>query len=158
MSFQFHSVIKILSIPHFIEQPKAAALEFLTKFSFSQLSPHKKCVKWKKDCKQSFSLYALFALLNVMRKMGLEPTRCNHHKILSLARLPVPTLPLTDKLRSPSEYYNIIWKTDCQWLFCKICSNFLHNSSSYNNSTLSSSCIEYLLRIVLIYKILYWRV
>ena len=25
--------------------------------------------------------------------MGLEPTRCNHHKILSLARLPVPTLP-----------------------------------------------------------------
>ena len=28
-----------------------------------------------------------------MRKMGLEPTRCCHHKILSLARLPVPTLP-----------------------------------------------------------------
>ena len=28
-----------------------------------------------------------------MRKMGLEPTRCIHHKILSLARLPVPTLP-----------------------------------------------------------------
>ena len=28
-----------------------------------------------------------------MRKMGLEPTRCTHHKILSLARLPVPTLP-----------------------------------------------------------------
>ena len=25
--------------------------------------------------------------------MGLEPTRCNHHKILSLARLPIPTLP-----------------------------------------------------------------
>ncbi len=25
--------------------------------------------------------------------MGLEPTRCCHHKILSLARLPVPTLP-----------------------------------------------------------------
>ena len=30
----------------------------------------------------------------MMRKMGLEPTRCTHHKILSLARLPVPTLPL----------------------------------------------------------------
>ena len=30
-----------------------------------------------------------------MRKMGLEPTRCIHHKILSLARLPVPTLPQT---------------------------------------------------------------
>ena len=28
-----------------------------------------------------------------MRKKGLEPSRCNHHKILSLARLPVPTLP-----------------------------------------------------------------
>ena len=28
-----------------------------------------------------------------VRKMGLEPTRCNQHKILSLARLPIPTLP-----------------------------------------------------------------
>ena len=28
-----------------------------------------------------------------MRKMGLEPTRHECHKILSLARLPVPTLP-----------------------------------------------------------------
>ena len=28
-----------------------------------------------------------------MRKMGLEPTREYTHKILSLARLPVPTLP-----------------------------------------------------------------
>ena len=31
--------------------------------------------------------------LSLLRKMGLEPTRCTHHKILSLARLPVPTLP-----------------------------------------------------------------
>ena len=30
-----------------------------------------------------------------VRKMGLEPTRCKHHKILSLARLPIPTLPRT---------------------------------------------------------------
>ncbi len=30
-----------------------------------------------------------------MRKMGLEPTRPCGHKILSLARLPVPTLPRT---------------------------------------------------------------
>lgn len=29
----------------------------------------------------------------VLRKMGLEPTRHECHKILSLARLPVPTLP-----------------------------------------------------------------
>ena len=28
-----------------------------------------------------------------MRKMGLEPTRHGCHKILSLARLPIPTLP-----------------------------------------------------------------
>ena len=28
-----------------------------------------------------------------MRKMGLEPTRRDRHKILSLARLPIPTLP-----------------------------------------------------------------
>ena len=28
-----------------------------------------------------------------MRKMGLEPTRPCGHKILSLARLPIPTLP-----------------------------------------------------------------
>ena len=33
------------------------------------------------------------SVLDFMRKMGLEPTRCIHHKILSLARLPVPTLP-----------------------------------------------------------------
>ena len=32
-------------------------------------------------------------LFDVMRKMGLEPTRYCYHKILSLARLPVPTLP-----------------------------------------------------------------
>ena len=31
--------------------------------------------------------------LIVMRTMGLEPTRHECHKILSLARLPVPTLP-----------------------------------------------------------------
>ena len=30
-----------------------------------------------------------------MRKMGLEPTREYTHKILSLARLPIPTLPRT---------------------------------------------------------------
>ena len=29
-----------------------------------------------------------------MQKMGLEPTRYCYHKILSLARLPIPTLPL----------------------------------------------------------------
>ena len=36
-----------------------------------------------------------YLFLNVMRKMGLEPTRPDGHKILSLARLPIPTLPRT---------------------------------------------------------------
>ena len=36
-------------------------------------------------------------LKNVMRKMGLEPTRYCYHKILSLARLPIPTLPQTHR-------------------------------------------------------------
>ena len=52
----------------------------------------------------------LFALLIILRKMGLEPTRCNHHKILSLARLPVPTLPLS----APRKKYNSIIGTECQ--------------------------------------------
>ena len=32
-----------------------------------------------------------------MREMGLEPTRAYTHKILSLACLPIPALPLTRK-------------------------------------------------------------
>ncbi len=40
--------------------------------------------------------------------MGLEPTRYCYHKILSLARLPVPTLPpMQEKGLEPSLYcYN----------------------------------------------------
>ena len=34
-----------------------------------------------------------FLTLKILRKKGLEPSRPNGHKILSLARLPVPTLP-----------------------------------------------------------------
>ena len=36
---------------------------------------------------------------SLVRKKGLEPSRCNHHKILSLARLPIPTLPHSVVLR-----------------------------------------------------------
>lgn len=32
---------------------------------------------------------------SIMREMGLEPTRAYTHKILSLACLPIPALPLT---------------------------------------------------------------
>ena len=35
-----------------------------------------------------------------VRKMGLEPTRRDRHKILSLARLPIPTLPRTKSIIS----------------------------------------------------------
>ena len=38
-----------------------------------------------------------------MRKMGLEPTQLESYKILSLARLPVPTLP--HRLLKPSREY-----------------------------------------------------
>ena len=34
----------------------------------------------------------------IVRKMGLEPTRHGCHKILSLARLPIPTLPRTNEI------------------------------------------------------------
>ena len=39
-----------------------------------------------------------------MRKMGLEPTRPNGHKILSLARLPIPTLPQTVVFLTTQQY------------------------------------------------------
>ena len=63
-----------------------------------------------------------------MRKMGLEPTRYCYHKILSLARLPIPTLPHSD-----TKYYylasrkndNNIFPRQCQHDF-KICRNFLY--------------------------------
>ena len=49
--------------------------------------------KGKKIFRHNAKKTQVFQLESFMRKMGLEPTRCNHHKILSLARLPVPTLP-----------------------------------------------------------------
>ena len=56
------------------------------KFGF-MLNRHKKAALLSQD---SF-------LCVIVRKMGLEPTRLNSHKILSLARLPVPTLPRVNK-------------------------------------------------------------
>ena len=51
-----------------------------------------------------------------LRKMGLEPTRYCYHKILSLARLPVPTLPHN----APRKNDNTIIQNKCQFLFSKI--------------------------------------
>ena len=42
-----------------------------------------------------------------MRRMGLEPTRVCTHKILSLARLPVPTPPQVHFFPKRKCYYNI---------------------------------------------------
>ena len=47
-----------------------------------------------------------------MRKMGLEPTQLESYKILSLARLPVPTLPQVTY--QPSEDYNTTEPFCCQ--------------------------------------------
>ena len=44
--------------------------------------------------------------------MGLEPTQLESYKILSLARLPVPTLPQATYL--PSENYNTTKSIRCQ--------------------------------------------
>ena len=57
---------------------------------FHDLLPHGKTIivkkyYWKKKGNLAIPFF--------VRKMGLEPTRCNQHKILSLARLPIPTLP-----------------------------------------------------------------
>ena len=38
-------------------------------------------------------LFKYLITLNILRKMGLEPTRAYTHKILSLACLPIPALP-----------------------------------------------------------------
>ena len=59
-----------------------------------------------------------------MRKMGLEPTRHCCHKILSLARLPVPTLP---HLRCSHNSFSIT--KDCRFVnveFEKNIVNSLH--------------------------------
>ena len=40
-----------------------------------------------------FVQYRINMKLIELREMGLEPTRCEQHKILSLACLPIPALP-----------------------------------------------------------------
>ncbi len=39
----------------------------------------------------------------ILRKMGLEPTQPESYKILSLARLPVPTLPQVCGMLQPTK-------------------------------------------------------
>ena len=51
-----------------------------------------------------------------LRRMGLEPARDCSHKILSLARLPVPTPPLTTSCSWRKWYINT-WTLLCQLFF-----------------------------------------
>ncbi len=44
----------------------------------------------------------------ILRKMGLEPTRYEYHKILSLARLPIPTLPHAADFRQRNVFYHYV--------------------------------------------------
>ena len=48
--------------------------------------------------------------------MGLEPTQLESYKILSLARLPVPTLPHSLPYDN-HEIYHTIFNKDCQLFF-----------------------------------------
>ena len=79
-----------------------------------------------------------------MRKMGLEPTRHECHKILSLARLPVPTLPHSIFTvvflisRADHKGYNTITSIKCQLKSIKKikfenCSVFSENTENSNN-------------------------
>ena len=67
-----------------------------------------------------------------MRKMGLEPTRLYRHKILSLACLPIPALPLTayytvmqEKGLEPSRYCYHMDLNHARLPFRHSCANYI---------------------------------
>ena len=53
----------------------------------------KSIYNFKRIKKKASKYIKAFLSFKKMRKMGLEPTQLESYKILSLARLPVPTLP-----------------------------------------------------------------
>ena len=68
----------------------------------------------------------------LMRKMGLEPTRLYRHKILSLACLPIPALPLTayytvmqEKGLEPSRYCYHMDLNHARLPFRHSCANYI---------------------------------
>ena len=69
-----------------------------------------------------------------MRKMGLEPTRHECHKILSLARLPVPTLPHFCIYRPLFFFQTTDRKIDITIILHKCQSFFLFFASRYIHS------------------------
>ena len=70
---------------------------------------------------------------SLMRKMGLEPTRPNGHKILSLARLPIPTLPQTVVFLTTQRYVFYHRYSHKSTVFLNFFNFFLtHEKSSWN--------------------------
>ena len=55
----------------------------------------------------------------MLRKMRLELTRYEYHKILSLARLPIPTLPRTESI-IPEHYLcvNTYFRESKKYCYC----------------------------------------
>ncbi len=87
------------------------------------VSPNSKINRQKKNLK-SAKIQGSYKK-QLMRKMGLEPTRYCYHKILSLARLPVPTLPhaIFNAFThyAPRKYHISISSHKSQQIFEKIC-------------------------------------
>ena len=81
------------------------------RFNWCQYAKELFCLQQKnllRKTKEALKIKASFFL----RKMGLEPTQLESYKILSLARLPVPTLP--QATYPPSEDYNTTRPSKCQ--------------------------------------------
>ena len=68
-----------------LSRPRKAVLSTAAARRLEQAKPLQVCIAKKEPAPLSWFLF--------LRKMGLEPTQACAHKILSLARLPVPTLP-----------------------------------------------------------------
>ena len=69
---------------------------------YSSPTTKKRETAWDKNCiiqtikkAENLNKIKAFCPFLCMREMGLEPTRAYTHKILSLACLPIPALPLT---------------------------------------------------------------
>ena len=69
--------------------------------------------------------------------MGLEPTQLESYKILSLARLPVTTLPQVTY--QPSEDYNTTERLTCQQKYSYLFNIFSAFSRSYAGYKKTSS-------------------
>ena len=79
-----------------------------------------------------------------MRKMGLEPTQLESYKILSLARLPVPTLPH----RIPINHEFILLPRKILLVLCRKTTQFRESSLTSHHLLLDPLIISNLARKV----------